>query len=146
VIQLVMNAMSKAQTPIANITGSDEVWFNKGDGRYYTGSNRDCKNFPGPCGSGSQQTAVLGVIDAKTNSLIETVPQGSGSHSVAADSKRNLIFVPQVAPTAVVGSGGDTTTVGASLCGSTNGCVVVFKHNVKSNDHDDEDDEVAENY
>ena len=45
-----MNAMSKAQTPIANITGSDEVWFNKGDGRYYTGSNRDCTNFPGPGG------------------------------------------------------------------------------------------------
>ena len=47
VIQLVMNAMSKAQTPIANITGSDEVWFNKGDGRYYTGSNRNCKIFRG---------------------------------------------------------------------------------------------------
>ena len=148
VIQLVINAMSKAQTPIANITGSDEVWFNKGDGRYYTGASRNCKVFPitVPCPAASQQQAVLGVIDAKTNTLIETVPQGSGSHSVAADSKRNLIFVPQVAPSAVVGSGGDTTTVGASLCGSTNGCVVVFKHNVKSNDHDDEDDEVAENY
>ena len=149
VIQLVMNAMSKAQTPIANITGSDEVWYNKGDDRYYTGSNRNCKIFPGPCGLGSQQAAVLGVINAETNTLIETVPQGSGSHSVAADSKRNLIFVPQVAPLSVVGSGGDTTAVGADLCGSTNGCVVVFKHNVKSKDHDDEDDEddeVADNH
>jgi hypothetical protein len=145
VITLVMNAMSKAQTPIANITGSDEVWFNKGDGRYYTGSNRNCKTFPGPCPAASQQAAVLGVIDAESNLLIETIPESSGSHSVAADSKRNLIFVPQVAPLAVVGSGGDTTTVGANLCGSTNGCVVVFQHKVKSKDHDDEDDE-AENH
>jgi hypothetical protein len=52
------------------------------------------------------------VID-RTSVLIETIPQSSGSHSVAADSKRNLIFVPQSAPVAVVGAGGDTTTVGA---------------------------------
>jgi len=139
VITLVMNAISKAQTPIANIVGSDEVWFNKGDGRYYTASNRNCKVAGSPCPLASQQQAVLGVIDADTNLLIETIKQSSGSHSVAADSKRNLIFVPQVAPVAVVGSGGDTTTVGADLCGSTNGCVAVFQHAVKSKDGDEND-------
>jgi hypothetical protein len=72
---------------------------------------------------------VLGVID-RTSVLIETVPQSSGSHSVAADSKRNLIFVPQSAPVAVVGAGGDTTDVGAGICGSTNGCIGVYVHNV----------------
>jgi len=46
-----------------------------------------------PLGSG----AVLGVIDG-TSVLIETIPQSSGSHSVAADCKRNKIFVPLVAP------------------------------------------------
>ena len=40
---------------------------------------------------------MLGVIDG-TSVLIETIPQSSDSHSVAADSKRNRIFVPQVAP------------------------------------------------
>ena len=146
VIQLVINAMSKAQTPITNITGSDEVWFNKGDNRYYTGSSRDCAVPGTPCPAASQQKSVLGVIDAKTNTLIEKVPQGSGSHSVAADSKRNLIFVPQVAPVSVVGSGGDTTTVGQGICGSTNGCVAVYQHKVKGEDGDeDEDDEVADN-
>src|SRR5262245_18618675 len=72
VTTLVINAKTKNFANIANITGSDEVWFNKGDGRYYTGSNR---NLGG---------AVLGVIDG-TSVLIETVPQSSGSHSVAAD-------------------------------------------------------------
>ena len=127
---LVINATTKHFSHVNGIVGSDEVWFNKGDGRYYTGSNRNCA--PAGCPA---QAAVLGVIDG-TSVLIETIPQSSGSHSVAADSKRNLIFVPQSAPVAVVGAGGDTTAVGAGICGSTNGCVGVFIHHV---DHDGDD-------
>ncbi|MBV9016756.1 MAG: hypothetical protein JO058_13980 [Alphaproteobacteria bacterium] len=120
---LVINAKTKNQTLIGNITGSDEVWFNKGDFRYYTGSSRDLA-FP-----------ALGVIDG-TSVLIEKIPQSSGSHSVAADSERNFIYVPQVAPASVVGSGGDTTTVGAGICGSTNGCVAVYVHDVDEEEGD----------
>jgi len=99
------------------------------------GSSERGDNDPGiALPQSSQQKAVLGVIDAGTNTLIEKVPQSSGSHSVAADSKRNLIFVPQVAPVATVGSGGDTTTVGAGICGTNNGCVAVFQHAVKGKD------------
>jgi hypothetical protein len=119
---LVINAKAKNYANIAGITGSDEVWFNKGDGRYYTGSSRQIGG------------AVLGVIDA-TSVLIETIPQSTGSHSVAADSRLNRIFVPQVAPKAVVGIGGDTTTVGAGICGGNSGCVAVYQHDV-----DEEDD------
>jgi hypothetical protein len=122
---LVINAVTKNFAHIAGITGSDEVWFNSGDRRYYTGSSRQ----PGG--------AVLGVIDS-TSVLIETIRQSSGSHSVAADSRHNLIFVPQVAPVAVVGSGGDTTTVGAGICGTSDGCVAVYIHHVdRDNDRDD---------
>jgi hypothetical protein len=69
---------------------------------------------------------VLGVIDAGSNLLIETIPQSQNSHSVAADSERNHIYVPQVAPFAVVGPGGDTTSVGAGICGGSSGCVAVY--------------------
>jgi hypothetical protein len=133
---LVINATTKHFSHVNGIVGSDEVWFNKGDGRYYTGSNRNCA--PAGCPA---QAAVLGVIDA-TSVLIETIPQSSGSHSVAADSKRNLIFVPQSAPVAVVGAGGDTTAVGAGICGSNNGCVGVFVHHVDrdGDDHDRDQD------
>jgi hypothetical protein len=135
---LVINAKTKEQTPISGITGSDEVWFNKGDQRYYIGARQDC-TIPGtPCPAAKQQTAVLGVIDANTNLLIEKIPQSSNSHSVAADSKRNRIFVPQVAPVAVVGSGGDTTNVGAGICGTSNGCVAVYQHKVRDRDDDHE--------
>jgi len=145
---LVINATTKHFSHVNGIVGSDEVWFNKGDGRYYTGSNRNCKTTP-PCATAPTQAAVLGVIDG-TSVLIETVPQSSGSHSVAADSKRNLIFVPQNAPAARfpagTGGNGDTTPVGAGICGTANdatgtGCVGVFVHDVDGDrdDHDRDD-------
>jgi hypothetical protein len=132
----VINAKTKNFVEVGNLTGSDEVWYNAGDNRYYTGSSRAC-GLSGGCPAGG---AALGVVNGATNFLIEKVPQSSNSHSVAADSRRNLIFVPQVAPAAVVGSGGDTTAVGAGICGSTNGCVAVYVHDVdRDRDRDDDD-------
>jgi hypothetical protein len=121
---LVINAVTKHFANIGGITGSNEVWFNAGDSRYYTGSDNAIGG------------AVLGVIDGETNLLIETVPQSSVSNSVAADARRNRIFVPQVAPVAVVGPDGDTTAVGARICGTNNGCVAVYVHNVDDDDDD----------
>jgi len=47
---------------IHEVGGSDEVWFNEGDGRYYTAS----RNNPGG--------PVLGVIDAEDQTLVQVVP------------------------------------------------------------------------
>jgi hypothetical protein len=137
---LVINAATRHFANIGGITGSDEVWFNKGDRRYYTASNRDCGKgggCPAPAGTRAPGGAVLGVIDAETNLLIEKIPQGQNSHSVAADSKRNLIFVPQTGPTPAVPNG-DTTDVGAGICGGNNGCIAVYSHHV-DRDRDDRD-------
>ena len=100
---LVINAKTKNYASVGGITGSDEVWYNSGDDRYYLGASGQ---LPPPT-----PNPVLGVVDG-TSVLIETLPQSSGSHSVAADSRRNLIFVPQVATT---GAGHDTTTNGSHL-------------------------------
>ena len=127
---LVINATTHNYAQVGGITGSDEVWFNKGDGRYYTGSNNAIKSAGSALGRGS----VLGVIDG-TSVLIETIPQSSGSHSVAADSERDLIFIPQVytsAPTAVplgdqnFTAGAGKPTVGQLICGTPNGCIAVY--------------------
>jgi hypothetical protein len=112
----VINALNKNYS---HITGSDEVWFNSGDQCHYKGSSRQLDQ-------NGNTVPSLGVIDG-TSVLIETIPQGSGSHSVAADRNRNRIYIPQVAPISV-GSGGDTTGVSAGICGSTNGCVAVYVH------------------
>jgi hypothetical protein len=123
---------------VSNITGSDEVWFNPsiyaprgfiGDNRYYLGASKSYTKTPvctPDINFATQKVcAVLGVVRL-SGTLIETIPQSSNSHSVAADAARNLIWVPQVAPASVVGPGGDTTTVGHDLCGGTDGCVVVY--------------------
>jgi len=132
---LVINATTHNYAQVGGITGSDEVWFNAGDGRYYTGSSGAIKPAGSPLGRGS----VLGVIDS-TSVLIETIPTSSGSHSVAADSRRNLIFVPEgytSAPTAIplgdqnTTAGPGSSTVGQLVCGSTNGCIAVYKHGGK---------------
>src|SRR5439155_833026 len=39
---LVINAKTKNTATVNGITGSDEVWFNKGDNRYYLGASRAC--------------------------------------------------------------------------------------------------------
>ncbi len=132
VITQTISATTKNFTNIANITGSDEVWFNAGDRRYYTASNRD-KN------AGASTTQVfnphLGVIGADSI-LIEKIPSSSNSHSVAADAQRNKIFLPEVAS---VGAGSDTNGVSLGVCGGSNGCVAVYIHNVdQDDDHDDD--------
>jgi hypothetical protein len=129
----VINGTTLNYAAVANITGSDEVWFNSGDNRYYLGASKAIKPAGSPLGSG----AVLGIVD-DSSVLVRTIPQSSGSHSVAADSMRNLIFVPQVwtspggVGTDVNTTGGpNTPTVGQLLCNGSAGCIVVYKHNVE---------------
>ncbi len=92
-IQVVMDARTGAiDATVVGVGGSDEVWFNPGDRRYYTASRG---NAIGP---------VLGVIDAQRPTLVQVVPtfntpatapapRGT-SHSVAADPHNNHVLVP----------------------------------------------------
>jgi len=97
--QIIMDARTGAiDAQVGGVGGSDEVWFNAGDGRYYTASRA---NPSGP---------VLGVIDAETQALVQVVPtfnttftfttpsgaskKAATAHSVAVDSHNNHAFVP----------------------------------------------------
>jgi hypothetical protein len=55
--------------------GGDEIWYNSGDNRVYFGAQ------PMP------------VVDAESLSIVATINDGN-THSVAADSENNHIFVP----------------------------------------------------
>ena len=88
---LVINAKTKNYANIGGIVGADEVWFNKGDRRYYLGASRNCQTPGTPCPTAATQAAVLGVIDA-TSVLIETIPQSRNSHSVAAELQEKPHF------------------------------------------------------
>jgi hypothetical protein len=67
---------------INNVGGVDQGWFNPGDNRYYLGA-RDMPTGP-----------VLGVIDAKGRQWLQNVPTQGNTHSVAADSTFNKIYLP----------------------------------------------------
>jgi hypothetical protein len=131
---VVINGVTKNYATAANITGSDEVWFNQGDDRYYLAASDAISPAGSPLGAG----AVLGILN-DSSVLVQTIPQSSNSHSVAADSRRNLIFVPQLA-TGILGGDTNTTagagspTVGQLLCGSSAGCIVVYKHETEDDD------------
>jgi hypothetical protein len=96
---------------VTGVSGSDEVWFNPGDGRYYLAARNQAG---GP---------VLGVIDAKSRSLVQVVPTlnvagkafafpAGTAHSLAANPNNNHVFVPLAA----------NNVFPACL----NGCIAVF--------------------
>jgi len=85
--QVIMDARDGAiDRNVFGIGGSDEVWFNSGDNRYYTASR---VNPEGP---------VLGVIDASSQKLLQVVPTSplpyGSPHSVAANRHNNRVFAP----------------------------------------------------
>lgn len=75
---------------ITQVGGSDEVWFNPGDNHYYLAASSWTKDGL----KGGPAAPVLGIIDAGTNTFIQNVPTGPNSHSVAAESVNNKIYVP----------------------------------------------------
>ncbi len=67
---------------LPQIGGSDEAWYDPGNKTYFLASRY--------AAGGAQ----LGVIDARTNAFLGSVPIGKGSHSVATDPYNNHVFVP----------------------------------------------------
>ena len=96
-ISVIMDAKTgQIDKSVAGVSGNDEVWFNRGDGRYYLAARA---NPTGP---------VLGVIDAESQTLVQLVPTintagkptntppiaAGTAHSVAVNPHDNHAFVP----------------------------------------------------
>jgi DNA-binding beta-propeller fold protein YncE len=81
----IMNAKTgKVVENVADIGGADMVTYNPKTSQYYTAS----RLMPGG--------PVLGVIDAKTNAVVQKIALKSGNpHSVAVNHANNHVFVPQ---------------------------------------------------
>ena len=82
------------------VGGSDQVWFNRGNGRYYTAS----RNWTKTGVVGGPTAPVLGVIDAKTLTFIQNVPTDTNAHSVAVDPVTHRVYVAN-------GTSGNVTVV-----------------------------------
>jgi len=94
-------ACATSEVKINESGGTDEVWYNPGDNRYYT-AGRDMPSGP-----------IMGVVDAGTRQWLVNVTTGSNSHSITVNQFTNQIFVP---------------TQAGALCGtqSANGCIAVY--------------------
>jgi hypothetical protein len=70
--------------------GADEIWYNPGDNHYFF-ANSTCRQTV-------TTTGCLGVVDAGTGksppSADPVAGTAPGSHSVAADARRNQVYVP----------------------------------------------------
>jgi hypothetical protein len=108
-IQVILNVQTGAVDQVAGVGVGDEVWFNMGDGNYYTASSTSPLRPLDVTGAADAQgAAILGVIDAKDQEVLQLAPTfnvpavttganqhpSSTAHSVAADSDNNFIFVP----------------------------------------------------
>ena len=135
-IQVILDVVTGAQDQVAGPGASDEVWFNKGDNNYYTGSSTsplrplDITPAPPIPTLTAQGAAILGVIDAKDEEVLQLVPTfnvpavttgpmssqhpAGTAHSVAADAQNNHIFVPLAANNV--------------FPNCTTGCIAVYWH------------------
>jgi hypothetical protein len=103
---------------IATVTGqggTDEAWFNPGTNHYYF-----ARSTP----------AALGVEDGVPPSGDGAISTASGSHSVAADSVTNQVYVPIRSNLVPVTSPAVLPTVCSSFSGNTaddvTGCIAVY--------------------
>lgn len=79
----IINLRNGSVVKVFNINGADEVWFNPGDDHYFAATANNTNGGP-----------VLGVIDADSATLDQTITTGTGDHSVAADPETNQVYVP----------------------------------------------------
>jgi hypothetical protein len=117
---------------------ADEDWYNPGSNHYYFAASSPADL--GVADAGNRGTSACNVASPPAGCPASdgTIPTASGSHSVAADSVLNTVFVPIRAGntpppgTLVCSSGLDSVT---GLPGSdTDGCIAVY---TATNDSDD---------
>jgi DNA-binding beta-propeller fold protein YncE len=109
---IILNALTgKIITTVADTHGADEVWYNPGNNQFYAPS-------------GQNPTPTLSVIDAESGKLRYNLPAGPGSHSVAAYSGNNHVFVPIAIPSQA--SPADACNVLFGLP-EKQGCIAVYE-------------------
>jgi hypothetical protein len=118
----ILNRTSGAVLAAINLGGGDQVAYDPSLNRYYLAASRWTANglsSGSACTAASPCTAVLGIIDAASRTVIGTPVTGNNAHSVAADAATHQVYLPYSSAAA---------PAGCSTCGNlTEGGVMVFQ-------------------
>ena len=103
---------------IKDIGGGDEVWHNPGDGRFFV-TGVDQKATP--------PVQSLGVIDAETSTLLQTVRDVRGKNPAAFAENNHIFTIVQINAAIVAAPATDDSTC-AQFGFRGTGCVAIFEH------------------
>jgi hypothetical protein len=113
---LIMDAKTGAITPVTQIGGGNETWYNKGDNKFYV--------------TGADVTTglnSLGVIDGTTGQWLQSIPAVQSTNPTASAETNEIYAVVQVNAAQVA-----TPTTDISACSffgvRGTGCVLLFAH------------------
>ena len=106
---------------IKDIGGGDEVWHNPGDGRFFV-TGADQKATP--------PVQSLGVIDAETSTLLQTVRDVRGKNPAAFAENNHIFTIVQINAAIVAAPATDDSTC-AQFGFKGTGCVAIFEHDEK---------------
>jgi hypothetical protein len=113
---LIMDAKTGAITPVQQVGGGNETWFNKGDGKFYV--------------TGADVTTglnSLGVIDATTGQWLQSVPAVQSTNPTASAVTNEVYAVVQVNAAQVATPSTDVSACTVFGIRGT-GCVLLFAH------------------
>jgi hypothetical protein len=108
---VIMDTRTGAVTTVLPVGGGNETWYNPGDGNFYV-TGADFRTTPAGPNS-------LGVIDARSGAVLQTVPALLATNPAAA-ADNNEVF------TVVRANAGETACTAFGL--ESSGCVLVFAH------------------
>jgi hypothetical protein len=113
---IIMDTHTGAATPILQVGGGNETWYNSGDGRYYV--------------TGADLTTgvnSLGVIDATTSTWLQSVPAVQATNPTASAETNTMFAVVQVTAAQVATPATDVSACSFAGVRGT-GCILVFAH------------------
>lgn len=114
---VIMDTHTGAATPILQVGGGNETWYNSGDDKYYV-TGVDITN-----GVNS-----LGVINATTSAHLQSVPALQATNPTAYAATNTIFAVVQVNAGQVTTPSTDNSACVTAGGTAGRGCVLIFKH------------------
>ena len=127
---IILNALTGTVIKvITQVGGGDEVWYNRGDHRFYVTGADPAVTPPAPAQS-------LGVIAASTGQWLQNATVVRGKNPAAFAENNHIFAIVQI--TAAIAAGTATDSTACAHFGSPRtGCIAVFVHSSSGEGDDD---------